>query len=49
MEFGGPRFGDGAARRALREVHAHAERQSIAERDGQGSPDGRIAATLHIT
>lgn len=33
----------------LRELHAHGERQTIPNRDGQGSPQGRIAATLHIT
>ena len=39
----------GKARRVAREGDAHAERQAVPKGNGQGSPDGRIAATLHIT
>ena len=50
--IGGGRVAAGlAARRcrATRECHAHAERQSVPEGHGQGSPHGRIATVLHNT
>ncbi len=47
--FGGRGADGGKARRVAREGDAHAERQAVPKGNGQGSPNGRIAATLHIT
>jgi hypothetical protein len=48
-EFGSRGSCGDKLRRVAREGDAHAERQAVAKGRGEGAPDGRIAAILHIT